>query len=200
MSNPKPLQQITEPEARLAADQYLSTVLGSEYSAGQSSTRENGYWQFAVLCKRSDMPRVPTVGFLTVDATTGQVDELSADQLREMRESGAVQAAHEGHGALARDGEGRILRRQARIKAQAWASNHIGMKVGVIGGDLVAGNPPRWRFPIVCHLNNLVLEPLDTVDVDAHTGWVMPLSDSRIQAVREDISAAIRDRALAPAT
>lgn len=81
------------------------------------------------------MKRIPAVGAIAVDAISGQIEALTDDQLRNMREAGAVQAT-QGRRELARDENGYILRRHARIKANNWISDRVGLKVGAEGGYL----------------------------------------------------------------
>lgn len=109
-----------------------------------------------------------------------------------MSEAGAVQAAQERR-ELARDEAGYILRRHARIKANCWLSDHVGMKIGAEGGHLLTQQePPIWRFSVVCHLRNLDVCSLGTIDVDAINGQVMPLPETQIQTIQEAVSAAVR--------
>ena len=82
-----PTMAMTETAYRIAVDQYLADRLGLAYRAGQGQLR-NGYWRFMVVCQRADMQRIPAVGGISVDAVTGQVQALTAEQVREMREAG----------------------------------------------------------------------------------------------------------------
>ena len=144
------------------------------------------------------MQRTPIVGSVIVDATTGQVRPLTADQLRDLREAGAVQAA-QARGELARDKDGYVLRYHARIKASVWISDRTDLKVGTTGGVFLAIEPPMWRFAIDFHLTDIYLDPLDVIDVDAQTGQIIPLTDAQLQNIRGCIRAAQRYQTLAAA-
>lgn len=182
--------EITEATCRAAAAQYLAQSLGAAFQVGRGQLVD-GIWRFTVIEQRSDMVRVPAVGTIAVEAVSGHIHTLTAEQLRNLREAGAVQAAQERR-ELARDDNGYVLRRHARIKANCWLSDHVGMKIGAEGGHLLIQEPPIWRFSVVCHLRNLDVCSLGTIDVDAINGQVMPLPETQIQTIQEAVSAAVR--------
>jgi len=188
-------REMTEEQARLAVAAYLAQVLGPQYSTGPSHLRQ-GRLCFMVKCRREDMHRQPAVGAIAVDLTTGQVEELTAEQLRDMREMAAVQAAQERK-TFAKDNQGYILRQHARIKASVWLGNQIDLKVGASGGAFLPMAPPRWRFSIDFHQDERHLEPLGIIDVDAQTGQVMPLTAEQILTIQECVRAAQRLQPLA---
>lgn len=187
---------ITETACRAAVNQYLREALGAEYSAGKGKLC-NGAWRITVLCRRQDMTRVPAVGYIAVDALTGSIARPTADQLRNMHEVGAVQAA-QARWELARDEDGYVLQIQAKIKANCWLSDHVGMKIGVKDGTFIANQTPVWRFPIVTYLQRVSMGQLGLIDVDARSSQVIPLTPDQIQGIQEDVSAALRSQA--PAT
>lgn len=176
--------EMTEVEARTAVDHYLATALGPTYQAGRAHQRTGGRLSFVVLCQREDMQRVPAVGFISVETRKGQVEALSADRLREMQEAGAVQAA-QSRNELARDEEGYVLRQHARIKANVWISDRVGLKVRATGGIFVPLDPPLWRFSIYYH----DCGPLAVLNVNAQTGEIDAVTDAQLQAIREDVRA-----------
>lgn len=179
------------------ANAYLSAMVGPAYRVGQSVLRQ-GQWHCRVLCQHLDLQRTPIVGSITIDAKTGQVNPLTADQVRDLREAGAVQAA-QARGELARDEEGYILRYHARIKATVWISDETDLKVGATGGVFLPLDPPVWRFAIDFHLADTYLNPLGVIDVDARTGQVMPVTTDLLQNIRGCVRAAQRDQTLAAA-
>ncbi|MCE7984759.1 MAG: hypothetical protein DYG89_26605 [Caldilinea sp. CFX5] len=137
------------------------------------------------------MARVPAVGSIAVSAISGQIHKLTDDQIRNMGEAGAVQAA-QARKELARDDDGYVLRRHAWIKASSWLSNYVGMKIGAEYGQFIEQASPIWRFSIVCYLRNLEAHSFGAIDVDAMTGQVTPLPDKQIQTIQEAVSAAVR--------
>ena len=179
------------------ANAYLSTMVGPAYSVGQSVLRQ-GQWHCRVLCQRPDLQRTPIVGSITVDVKTGQVNPLTADQVRDLREAGAVQAA-QARGELARDEEGYILRYHARIKATVWISDETDLKVGATGGVFLPLDPPIWRFAIDFHLAETYLNPLGVIDVNAQTGQVIPVTTDLLHNIRGCVRAAQRHQTLAAA-
>lgn len=190
-------RSLTEGQVRTAVDHYVQSVLGPTYQTGNSA-RRNGQWHFTVLCHRDDMSRTPAVGFVAVDAATGQVTPLTDEQLHNLREAGAVQAAQE-RGELARDEQGYVLRYHAHIKANVWISNLIDLKVGVRDGVFLPLDKPVWRFAIDFSLADKHLDPLGVIDVDAQTGQVIPLTDEQLQSIRGCVRAIKRSQILAPA-
>lgn len=175
--------ELTETACRTVVEQYVANVLGPTYHAGRGQLR-NGAWVFTVTNPRADMKRIPAVGVIAVDAISGQLEALTDDQIRNIREAGAVQAAQERRD-LARDENGYVLRRHARIKAKNWISDRVGLKVGAEGGLFIPLEPPVWRFAICYH----ALGPLAVLDVNAQTGQVTPLSDEQLQAIQENVCA-----------
>ncbi|MBV7326649.1 hypothetical protein KFU94_00015 [Chloroflexi bacterium TSY] len=137
--------EMTETEVRATIDTYLTKAMGPEYRTGQVRSSEDGRWGFTVLCQRDDMSRTPAVGTLWADPTTGQIEVLNDEQLREMREAGAVQAA-QAHNELAKDENGYVLRRYARIQANVWISDRVGLKIKASGGTFVRSDPPELPF------------------------------------------------------
>lgn len=182
--------ELTETACRTAADQYLAKVLGTAYRADHGQLR-NDAWVFTVINHRTDMTRIPAVGSIAVDGVSGQVQRLTDDQIHNMREAGAVQAA-QSRRELARDKDGYVLRRHAWIKASSWLSNYVGMKIGAEDGQFIDQEPPIWRFSIVCYLGNLETRSFGAIEVDAITGQVTPLPDTQIQTIQEAASAAVR--------
>lgn len=169
---------------------YITAKLGPEYTISHSALRD-GQWLFTIQCRRSDMRRQPMVGIITVDATTGRLQEITEEKLCDLREAGAVQAAQERR-ELARDAAGYVLRYHARIKATVWISDRVDLKVGASGGVFVPLPQPRWRFAIDFHLVDLHLDHLGVLDVDAQTGQVIPLTEEQLQHIREGVCAAKR--------
>lgn len=185
--------EVTETACRTAVDRYLTDALGTAYHAELGQLRNNT-WVFTVINQRSDMSRIPAVGSITVNAISGQVQKLTDDQIRNMREAGAVQAAQERR-ELARDDNGYVLRRHARIKANLWISDRIGLKVSAEGGLFIPLEAPIWRFAICYH----ALGPLAVLDVNAKTGEVAPLTDEQLQAIQENVCAIKRFQTQTPA-
>lgn len=180
MSATKELELTTE-VAQEAANQYISDVLGQNYFTEKGNKREHG-WNFAVQCRRDDMKFCPMVGLLTV-YENGQVETLSADQIREMREAAETQAAKERGEEFARDENGYVLRRQARIKASSWLTNYVDHKIGAQGGTFIPTEPPIWRFAVCDFVVGSEQNPLDIIDVNAISGEVIKPHEEQIEII-----------------
>ena len=187
----------TEVQVRAMVDRYLADTMGPEYGAGPCRL-QNGRMYFRIKCKRNDMHRTPIVGGIAFNLETGQIAELTSDQIRNFRESSEVQAAHDRR-ELARGEDGFVLRLQARIKASVWISDRVDLKVSAKGGVLLPLDTPVWRFSICFHLAEIHLEPLGVIEVNAQTGEVIPLPEVQLQIIRESVNAAIRTQKLATA-
>jgi hypothetical protein len=189
---------VDEGEARRRADTYLTNTVGLAYGTGHCYLRD-GRWCFMVTYQGHDLDRTAVVGVIAVDAATALVAPLTDDQIRNLQEAGAVQAA-QARGELARDQQGYVLRYHARIKAGVWISDRIDLKVGANGGAFLPLDPPVWRFSIDLNSADRHLDPLGVIDVDAKTGQVLPLTPDQLQQLRECVRAAKQRSALAPAT
>jgi hypothetical protein len=188
---------IREATARQRASRYLTQTLGAPYGLGAGFMR-HGRWVFPVMSEQHTAHPAPMVGVLEVDAQSGQLEPLSAAQIADMQEAGAVQAA-QARGELARNEQGYVLRSHARIKASVWISDRVDLKVGASGGAWIPFDNPIWRFSISLHQEGEDLEPLGTIDVDATSGRVHPLTTEQIQAIQESVRAAKQHQALAAA-
>jgi hypothetical protein len=187
---------VNEVEARRNADIYLTNQVGLAYGTGHGYLRDSR-WCFMVTCRNHTQNHTAVVGVISVDAATGQVNQLTGEQIRNLQEAGAVQTA-QARGELARDEQGYVLRYHARIKASVWISDRIDLKVGANGGAFLPLDPPVWRFSIDLTLADEHLEPLGVIDVDATTGQVIPLTTEQLQLIRECVRAAKQRPALVP--
>ncbi len=76
---------MTETACRSTVETYLADTFGPEYHVSEGRLR-NGSWRFMVVCQRADMKRNPAVSGISDDTLTGQVQALTAEQIREMSE------------------------------------------------------------------------------------------------------------------
>jgi len=190
-------QPIRAAQAQQVASRYLTQTFGATYRLGTGAIRHDR-WVFPVMAQQSDGHPVPMVGVIEVDAQTGLLEPLSATQISDMQEAGAVQTA-QARGELARNEQGYVLRSHARIKASVWISDRVDLKVGASGGAWIPFATPIWRFSIALHQEDGELEPLGIIDVDATTGRVHPLTTEQIRAIQECVRAAKQHPTLAAA-
>lgn len=178
----------TVEEVQARADDYVAEVLGQTYFTKNGELQEDG-WYFTVKCHREDMKRTPAVGYLIV-CEDGQVKHLSEDYIREMKEAAETQAAKERGEEFARDEDGHVLRRHARIKAGSWLANYVDHKIGARGGIFIPIEPPIWRFSVCDFLRDSEPYPLDVIDVNAVTGEVYKPTQDQINIIIRGVCAA----------
>jgi hypothetical protein len=171
--------------------------LGTDYYCG-SGEQHAHFWTFFICYAGVDHKRHPVVGRLTVDAATSDVHALSDEEIREIRECAAWENARI-HGRLARDADGYVLRHHARRLARRWISEQLTMNFSAAGGIFVPLTSPIWQFAITFDLGSVHLEPLGTIDVNALTGDVRPLSPTQLKTIEERVHAIVEFQTLATA-
>jgi hypothetical protein len=121
------------------------------------------------------------VGSLSVDKMNGQVVPLTASQIIDIRERVLLFAAQR-RGEMARDHHGYLLPLQAKVKATAYAAEHITFFARAEGQPTwVTGTPPCWRVTITLNLRGSDRAcALGFVEVNAVTGEVLPLTPEEI--------------------
>lgn len=186
-----------EAQIRAVVDGYLVDVFGPNYTTGRYQKRD-GRGRFMVLYQPEDIDVAFAIGGVSVDAVTSQIEELTHEQIRNMKEAAAVRAAQQ-RGEMARDESGHILRYHARVQSNAWISNRVDLKVGTTGGIFIPAEPPIWRFSIHLHADGVELGPLDVIDVHAKTGQVIPLTEQQLELIRGGVRALRRHPELAAA-
>ncbi len=184
--------RVSQAEAHETAGAYLMAVLGVDYAA-TNGTYAQGRWHFLIGCQRTNVNQPCIVGRVAVDAQTGSVITLPADQLRETRECADWEVARL-RGELARDADGYVSRHQARRLARRWLDQQLAMKYSASGGLWMPLDPPVWQFSIAFSLQDVHLDPLGVIDVNAQTGTVIPLSAHQLNHLRERVRAVIQHR------
>ncbi|MBV7326842.1 hypothetical protein KFU94_00995 [Chloroflexi bacterium TSY] len=182
--------ELTTEVVQEVANKYISDVFGDSYFIEKGNKRDHG-WNFTVQVQRDDISFSPMVGWLTI-SNDGQVENLSEDRIRDMKESAEVYAAKERGDTFARDQNGYVLRYHARIKANTWTTNYIDHKLGARGGIFIPVETPLWRFMIKDSLVGAVDHPLDFIDVNAVTGEVIPLTEHQIAKIVGELCATRR--------
>lgn len=190
--------QLTEKQARQLVDRYLADALGPAY-VSSTTTDQAERWSFLVQYQDPRLPQPCIVGrvFVNGDSFTirngeiGSVIPLTSEQLQEICETAAWEVARR-RGELARNEKGYLSRHQARRLARRWLDQHLSMKFGATGGQWVSRNPPVWQFSIEFNLQDVHLESLGVMTVDAQTGAVTPLSLEQLDHLREHVRVAIQ--------
>jgi hypothetical protein len=74
---------------------------------------------------------------------------------------------------------------EARRRAAGFLAGHVTMMILAGEPVLVVGDPPVWRVPACLHLPGLgEVSTVGSIDVDALTGKVVPLSLEQIAAMQ----------------
>lgn len=196
-------QTVSEATAQRSVKAYLTTILGPEYRPTNGFYGQ-AHWYFLIQCHCAALKRPWGVGKITVDATTGEVIALDAEQIRDIREASAMQIA-QAQGCIARDERGYLLRREAAANATQWLGENLTMHFSASDGLLLflGGRSPDvvWRFSIRFRLPATgEIKPPGVIEVDAVAGKVTPLNHQQIQTIQEHVCALVQHRELAPAT
>lgn len=171
---------ISQQMVRRSAEKYIEQSLGSNFQL-QEPKFQYGRWTVGLLYSDGNELQPIYVGFLRTDEETGHVDELTADEIWDIKERAKYRAAKE-RGEIGRTDDGHILPYRARIVVNSHLGNTFTMFAGSAGRpELIEGEPDRWRvqatFKLPSHKEKTYL---GTVDVDAVTGEVIPLTDTEL--------------------
>ncbi|MBV7338194.1 hypothetical protein KFU94_60210 [Chloroflexi bacterium TSY] len=176
-----------EEEARRLVDSYLKAEIGPLFEAAEARfIAEINEWSFSI--KRCFPDLDAPAGHLRVRALSGEVVPLSDKAIWEMRASTLVFAEHRRGNNPARGEDGLILPYQAKIKANAYMGDTVAFFVRAEAGPptLIPGRPPLWRVKTVLHLRDYgTVADMGTVDVNAVSSQVIPLSESEINTKQE---------------
>lgn len=180
--------------AASAVNHYVHQALGATFKAGKGRQLNNGDWHFLVLCHAPELKRPCTCTVIHVDGQNGNVTPLTTEQLQEARERSvlAIADAYDQHPII----NGVVPRLLARRKANLYLSDVVGFFLTPTDGALIPLEPPIWQFPIQLHLprsGNLGI--LGTIDVNAQTNDVVPLSAAQIAEIQRRANALARSQA-----
>lgn len=170
---------------------YLSQTLGEAYKVGQRRQLPNSDWRFLVLFHSPALKRPWTVATIAVDGQSGIVRPLTDEQRRETQERALIALA-EAQRQLPLLG-GYVPRGFARRRANLYLSDSVGFFFTPIDGTFVPVDTPVWQFPIQFRLpQSGDLGVLGTIDVDAQTGEVVPLTANQITEIQRRAHAIAR--------
>lgn len=130
------------------------------------------------------------IGLLQIDAYSGKVIAVSAKEIQAMQERSVIGAARKQN-VLPRNEDGFVLSEYARRCATAYLSDTLSLFFGAIDPVFVPSNPPRWRVTIEFKMYEVGPFSVGMLDIDAHDGDVLPLTDSQIKQIQERTSAFI---------
>jgi hypothetical protein len=184
---------VSEADAQCAASAYVVANIDPAFAVVHDAHYHRQFsdqacWRFFVCC---------TYGPLTtlyVEAQTGAVVSLTAEEIRVMHEQAAILAARK-QGSLPVDAQGYVLGEYARRRANGYLSREVSLFYSATAGLFVPVARPLWQFSIEVRLPRLgVLGSMGTIDVDAQTGEVVPLTHKQIKRIRERADALVEFR------
>jgi hypothetical protein len=174
---------VSEVDAQQAVSTYVTTHLDPAFMV-VNGTRyyhkvlEREVWQFIIRSEQAPLDAI------YIDTQTGEVFPLLDDQIRMVRERAAIAEA-KTRGALPVDEHGYVLAEYARRKTNGYLSGKVSLFCGATDGVLIPLTRPIWQFAIRFGLPRLgELGILGTIDVDAHSGEVIPLMNQQIKRMR----------------
>jgi hypothetical protein len=184
---------LSESEAQHIANAYVANCIDPSLEAVsgalyQSKPLGRLVWRFII---RSALG---PVGIIQVDVRTGNVIPLTGDEIRVLREKAAIFVA-KNHGRLPVDEHGFVLVEYARRQADSYLGMEVSLFYSATNGVYIPLERPIWQFAIQVRLPRLgVLGILGTLDVDARTGDVIPLTHKQIKKIRERADAIVQFR------
>lgn len=143
-------------------------------------------WRFIICSKHG-----PLAG-IHVDAQSGQLIPPTSDDIRIIQERAVIVEA-ESKSALPTDEKGYILSEYARRRANSYLSMNVSISFSAIQGKLFLVDRAIWQFTIEARLPQLgMLGTLGTIDVNARTGEVIPLTQAQLERIREHADALVK--------
>jgi hypothetical protein len=184
---------VSQSDAQRTAMEYVAAHIDPTFevvAGGRYSHKALGQevWQFIVRCAYGPLDAV------FVNVQSGAMLSLSSEQIGVIREKAAVLAARK-QGIIPVDSQGYVLGEYARRRADAYLSMDVSLFYSAVEGIFVPLAQPIWQFLIEVQLPRLgILGRLGTIDVDAQTGEVIPLTHKQIQQIRERADALVEFR------
>lgn len=167
-----------------AALTYVQANIGANFEIVPAPfIEQTNCWRFAIHRQFLDLDEPILAGHIKVDATSGAVLPLTADEIWDIQGRAETRAEHKRGKNPAKDDNGLILPYQAKIKVNAYMGGYVAFYAGSDGQPtFISGDPPIWRVETVLRLHQYgKVAKLGSLDVNAITAEVIPLSDSEIQ-------------------
>lgn len=169
-------QTISQVDAQQAADDYLLIHIAAGIETASPILVPGASPTWRMLVRLRDREPIATVGTIDVDAQTGQVISLTAEQIEDMRDRFNE---HTGEATG-------ILRPTAQITANGYLTNYVSLFAKADRPVFVDGECPVWRATVFLRLRGHGrVSDLGAIDVDAQTGQVIPLTDVQLQTMRK---------------
>jgi hypothetical protein len=169
---------VGQENAQRTADTYLRRTVAPAIETGSPILVPGTQPTWRMLVRLANREPTATVGTLDVDAQTGSVVPLSDEQVEDMRDR-----IKEHTGAA-----NGILRPTAQILANGYLADQVSLFAKADRPVWVAGTRPVWRATTYLRLRGQGrVCDLGTLDVDAQTGEVIPLTNQQRQAMRKRV-------------
>jgi hypothetical protein len=184
---------VSEADAQRVASQWVAASIDPIFAVVsgarvQRPSPGREVWQFVIRCEHGPLDAIE------VDAQTGEVLPLPDDMIRVIREKAAIYAARK-RGIVPVNEHGYVLGEYARRQGDSYLSMEVSLFYSATEGVFVPLACPLWQFLIQVRLPRLgVLGKLGTLDVDARTGEVIPLTHKQIKQIRERADALVEFR------
>lgn len=182
------IDQVTAEESAIA---YLEHVFSFPCQLGKSRRMTNGNWQFLVLCNIPHVQHLLTIATLQVDGKSGQVIPFTEREQQAASERILIaQARIQNQLPLQNDTIPQLF---AHHQANIYLSQTVGFFFTAVEAVFIPVDGPVWQFLIEFRLpdsGNLGI--LGTLDVDATSGEVIPLSSQQITKIQRRANAIAR--------
>lgn len=192
---------VSKTDAQRIATLYVARHFGAEFSVGEIFFHESlPAWSFFIQRHFADLDRPVEAGRISIDAHTGQIVPLTADEILDIQERAIMLAERRRGHRLAYTSDGLLLSYQAKMKAKLYISDEIAFFADTEGRPtLIPGTPPVWRVETVVHLREQQRSiPVGPIDVNAITGEVIALSPIQLQCRRQKVEHAASVAQLSP--
>jgi hypothetical protein len=167
---------VSQVVAQRSADTYLLTQVAATLETTSPILIPGACAIWRMLVRLGHQEPSVTVGTIDVDAHTGAAVPLTAEQVEDMRDR---LKEHLGEASG-------ILRPTAQILANGYLADQVSLFAKADRPVWVAGARPVWRATVFLRLRGQGrVCDLGTLDVDAQTGAVVPLTKPQLQAMRK---------------
>lgn len=181
------LPTLTLAEAQCRAMEYVTAQIDPKLCLSEHASYRHvdDTWLFLI---RSEYGALHSI---QVNAQTGKVIPLTQAQIHLVRERAAIAMARRQH-VLPTNQQGYVLAEYARRKASEYLDANLSMFFTATEPMFVPSNPPIWQTTIVFKMYNVGPFTLGIMDVNAHTGEPVALTNEELTRIRERTSVIIR--------
>jgi len=175
---------IDQTSAQQIAQAYLGATFGLQ-SSTNSGVRTRSTWRFLIQYQVADLKRPLVVGRLDVNAQTGEVTPLTPAEVGALQERITILRA-DLRGIQSVDQNGYIASSLAKRNVKGYLGHYVSIFARPTGEpQWIAGEPPYWRVTVILPQPDCSAPcPLGSINVNAHTGEVIPLTNLQLIAMQ----------------